>query len=206
MLSYLMQGGLIMIPLAICSVCALAFAAERAWFLWREHVPVESFWDEVEPFLDQGEFERALEVSGRYDGILAGLVETGLEATPFRRQRVVDEMEEWGLQQVLRLERFLPALNFIARVSPLLGLLGTVAGMIETFGVIAEAGVGRPELLAGGISKALITTATGLGIGIITLFFHHLFSRRVDQITHEMERSVRRVEDSLPADEGSVEE
>lgn len=206
MFGYLMQGGLIMIPLALCSVCALAFAAERTWFLWREHVPVEVFWDEVEPFLDQGEYDRAREVARRYDGLLAGLVRTGLETKPFRRERVVDEMEEWGLQQVPRLERFLPALNFIARVSPLLGLLGTVAGMIETFGVIADAGVGRPELLAGGISKALITTATGLGIGIVTLFFHHLFSRRVDEITHEMERSVRRVEDSLPTGEGSVEE
>ncbi len=117
---------------------------------------------------------------------------------------MVDRMETYGRNQVPRLERFLPALNFIAQVSPLLGLLGTVAGMIETFSVISSAGVGQPELLAGGISKALITTASGLAIGIVTLFFHHVLSQRIDHITHKMGLSVRRFADAV-GEHGSIE-
>jgi biopolymer transport protein ExbB len=197
-IDFLAQGGVIMIPIGICSILALAFTAERAWFLWEAHVPTETFWGDVELSLQQGDFEDVLAVTQRYpDGILAQLVETGVDVRPRTPERGVEAMEEYGLQRVPELDRFLPALNFIAQVSPLLGLLGTVAGMIETFSVIAESGVGQPELLAGGISKALITTATGLTVGIVTLFFHHLISRQVDRVTHAMEVGTRRVEEAL---------
>jgi biopolymer transport protein ExbB len=197
MFSYLMQGGLLMIPIALCSVLSLAFAGERIWFLWEEYIPDDALWAEIEPLIDKGNYEEALEVAQQYDGLLADLVQAGLAVEPRHKEKMIDRMESYGLNQVPRLERFLPALNFIAQVSPLLGLLGTVAGMIETFSVIASAGVGQPELLAGGISKALITTASGLAIGIITLFFHHVFSQRIDRITHKMEQSVRRFEDAI---------
>mgnify|MGYP000035349565 CR=1 FL=1 len=198
MIDFLAQGGVIMIPIGICSILALAFSAERAWFLWEAHVPTETFWEDVELSLQQGDFEDVLAVTQRYpEGILAQLVETGVDVRPRTPERAVEAMEEYGLQRVPELDRFLPALNFIAQVSPLLGLLGTVAGMIETFSVIAESGVGQPELLAGGISKALITTATGLTVGIVTLFFHHLISRQVDRVTHAMEVGTRRVEEAF---------
>ncbi len=221
MLDLLYQGGIIMIPIGICSILSLAFTIERAWYLWREHVPVREFWEALEPHLQNRDYDRALENIRSYDGVLADVIRTGLNAQPRSYTRVSEEMEEVGMESVPRLEKFLPTLNFIAQVSPLLGLLGTVAGMIQTFSVIAEAGVGRPNLLAGGISEALITTASGLTVGIITLFFHHMLSRRVDEMIHEVEMGVRRVETSfkeysdlapdsgdqaVPVDEGTVEE
>ncbi len=202
MIDFLAQGGIIMVPIGIFSVLALAFTAERVWFLWEAHVPTESFWNEVKLSLDQGDFEDVLATTQKYpNGILAQLIETGLDVRPRTPEKAEEAMEEFGLQRVPELDRFLPALNFIAQVSPLLGLLGTVAGMIETFSVIAESGVGQPELLAGGISKALITTAAGLTVGIVTLFFHHLISRQVDRVTHAMEVGTRRVEEALRANE-----
>lgn len=197
MFSYLAQGGLMMIPILLCSILSVAFAVERAWFIWDEHLSTDDFWTELEPLLENHEYDDALKVSRQSDGLVANLIESGLKAKPLNPDRVVDEMENYGMRQIPKLERFLPALNFIAQVSPLLGLLGTVAGMIETFSVIAQAGVGQPELLAGGISKALITTASGLAVGIVTLFFHHFFSQRIDQISHEMERTVTKIEDIL---------
>jgi biopolymer transport protein ExbB len=204
LIDFLAQGGVIMIPIGICSILALAFTGERAWFLWESHVPTEVFWDDVELSLEQGDYEDVLATTREYpQGILAQLVETGLDVRPRTPEKAEEAMEEYGLQRVPELDRFLPALNFIAQVSPLLGLLGTVAGMIETFSVIAEAGVGQPELLAGGISKALITTAAGLTVGIVTLFFHHLISRQVDHLTHTMEVGTRRVEEVLRENEGA---
>lgn len=197
MLDLLYQGGIIMIPIGICSILSLAFSIERAWYLWREHVPVQEFWEDLEPHLQNRDYNRALENIRSYDGVLADVIRTGLNAQPRTFNRVSEEMEEVGMESVPRLEKFLPTLNFIAQVSPLLGLLGTVAGMIQTFSVIAEAGVGRPNLLAGGISEALITTASGLTVGIVTLFFHHMLSRRVDEMIHEVEMGVRRVETSF---------
>lgn len=197
MLGFLWQGGLIMIPIVLCSILSIAFAAERAWYLWNQHVAVDAFWDQLEEPLENYDFQEVLERSRYFDGLLAEVISQGLAVTPLSREKAVDEMEEYGLEKMPELERFLPALNFIAQVAPLLGLLGTVAGMIETFSVIADVGVGQPEMLAGGISKALITTASGLAVGIVTLFFHHLISRKVDQITHEMEMGVRKIEDAL---------
>lgn len=197
MVDFLAQGGLLMIPIGICSVLALAFSIERVWFLWQAHIPVTNFWDKLNPLLEEGSFSEAREQTRQFNGILARVVRQGLSVNPLTGDRAAEEMEAFGLEQVPRMERFLPALNFIARISPLLGLLGTVAGMIQTFSVIAEAGVGNPELLAGGIYKALITTASGLAVGITTLFFHHLISRRVDHITHEMEMGLRRVRESI---------
>lgn len=200
MLDFLIQGGLLMIPIALCSILSLAFTAERAWFLWTQHVSPSRFWNQLEEPLGERDFDEALERSKYFDGLLPELVFNGLSSAPLTKDKAVDRMEEYGLEKMPELERFLPALNFIAQVSPLLGLLGTVAGMIETFSVIASVGVGQPEMLAGGISKALITTASGLAVGIVTLFFHHLISRKVNELTHEMEMGVRRIEDAFKTD------
>lgn len=200
MLEFLYQGGPVMIPILLCSVLSLAFTFERVWYIWKTRVPEEAFWADVEPALERHDYQRALDNVNRYEGALAEVVRSGLTAEPLTLDRASEQMEEAGVESVPRLEKFLPALNFIAQVSPLLGLLGTVAGMIQTFSVIAQEGVGRPNLLAGGISEALITTASGLTVGIITLFFHHLLSRRVDDMLHQIEMAVRKVEAILKED------
>ena len=96
-------------------------------------------------------------------------------------------MEEAILKQLPRLERFLPTLSVFAAIAPLLGLLGTVTGMIETFQVITRFGTSDPKLMAGGISEALITTQLGLAVAMPIIIIHHFLERRVDKVVGDME-------------------
>jgi hypothetical protein len=109
------------------------------------------------------------------------------------REVMKESIQDTGRQVVAELERYLNTLGTIAAVTPLLGLLGTVIGMIEVFGVIMEAGVGNPGVLAGGISQALITTAAGLSVAIPALMFHRYFNNRVDKLIIGMEEQALRL-------------
>ncbi|MFB6347400.1 MAG: MotA/TolQ/ExbB proton channel family protein [bacterium] len=202
MLKLIYQGGLLMIPIGLCSILAVMFTVERFLYLYREHTPADQFWDDIEPPLHEANWSDAIERAQNYDGLLADMVIAGLSVDPLTPGLAREEMEDMGMEFIPELERFLPAINFIARVSPLLGLLGTVSGMIQTFSAIAQEGIGQPDLLAGGISQALVTTASGLTVGILALFFHHLLSQRVDGIIHDLELSVRRVESLLGEKKG----
>jgi biopolymer transport protein ExbB len=103
-------------------------------------------------------------------------------------QEVLDSaLEEALLNQMPRLEKFLPTLSMLAAISPLLGLLGTVTGMISTFQVINIFGTGDPKMMSGGISEALITTQIGLAVAIPIMFLHHIFERRVDNLVADLE-------------------
>ncbi len=192
MLALLVKGGLLMIPIGLCSILAVVFSGERFWFLYLNHTPYNSFWETLQEPLSSGDLESAREQAAGYDGVLAELVEVGLSAEPVTIENVEESMKNAGNEIILSLRKFLPTIDFIAQVSPLLGLLGTVAGMIETFRVIAEAGIGNPNMLAGGIYKALITTAAGLTVGIVALFLHYLLKSKVDRMVNEMESGVRK--------------
>ncbi|MFP4687883.1 MAG: MotA/TolQ/ExbB proton channel family protein [bacterium] len=193
MIELIYQGGWFMLPLAVCSVLALGFSIERFVYLWKQWTPVREFWLEVEEPLHKGNWETVVERSQKFNGLLPELMDVVVNVQPRTLDNVSSEIEDFGIVITAELRQFLPAIDFIARVSPLLGLLGTVAGMIRIFSVISEAGAGNPELLAGGISQALVTTATGLIIGVTALFFHHVLTRRVDRILHELEVGARRV-------------
>lgn len=116
-----------------------------------------------------------------------------------------ESIEETGRQVVHELERYLNSLGTIAAVTPLLGLLGTVIGMIEVFTVIMSHGVGNPGILAGGISKALITTAAGLSVAIPTLIFSRYFRGKVDMLVLKMEEESLKVVDVMHGDRETVE-
>jgi len=193
MLELIYEGGWFMVPLGICSILALGFAIERVLYLWSQTTDVDNFWKEVKDPLQDGKWKKLEEICEYYEGLLPEIILIAVETNPRNEDNIRAELEDVSIIVNNNLHRFLPALNFIARVSPLLGLLGTVAGMIRTFSVIAQAGPGNPELLAGGISQALVTTATGLIVGITALFFHHLLSRGVDHIVHELEVGSRRI-------------
>ncbi len=192
MFEQLLEGGILMVPIGICSVLAIGFAIERFIYLYFNHTSFKDFWEQVEDPLRQGRIDRALARVRKFDGVIADLVEVGLTAEPFSAEIVEDEMKNFGNEILLGLKQFLPSIDFIAQVSPLLGLLGTVAGMIETFQIIAEVGVGDPNLLAGGIYTALVTTAAGLTVGITALFLHYLLKSKVDRIVKDLEFSVRK--------------
>jgi biopolymer transport protein ExbB len=193
------SGGLLMWPLLISSIIALAIVAERFWSLQKRNVAPAELLQQV---LDH---EKANRVS---DDLLKLLVKSsplgrlfavGLINRDHGREIMKEAIEEEGNTVVHELDRYLNTLGTIAAITPLLGLLGTVIGMIQVFTSITpevmSQGIGDPTILAAGISKALITTATGLSIGIPALMFHRYFKGKVHSLTVEMEQqSVKLVE------------
>jgi biopolymer transport protein ExbB len=135
--------------------------------------------------------ERIAEI--RDGSALGRMLAAGLLNRFHSREVMKEAIQDTGRQVVAALERYLNTLGTIAAVTPLLGLLGTVLGMIKVFGVIMEAGVGNPGVLAGGISQALITTAAGLSVAIPALMFHRYFNNRVDKIVIAMEEQALRL-------------
>jgi len=193
------SGGLLMWPLLLCSIIALAIIAERFWSLQKRNVAPADLLQQV---LDH---EKANRVS---DDLLKLLVKSsplgrlfavGLVNRDHGREIMKEAIEEEGSIVVHELDRYLNTLGTIAAITPLLGLLGTVIGMIQVFTSITPEvmtqGIGDPTVLAAGISKALITTATGLAIGIPALMFHRYFKGKVHSLTVAMEQqSVKLVE------------
>jgi biopolymer transport protein ExbB len=193
------SGGLLMWPLLICSIIALAIIAERFWSLQKRNVAPAELLQQV---LDH---EKANRIS---DDLLKLLVKSsplgrlfavGLVNRDHGREIMKEAIEEEGNTVVHELDRYLNTLGTIAAITPLLGLLGTVIGMIQVFTSITpevmSQGIGDPTVLAAGISKALITTAAGLSIGIPALMFHRYFKGKVHSLTVEMEQqSVKLVE------------
>lgn len=182
-----MAGGWLMLPLLIGSAAALAIVAERFWSLRKEQIAPSNLLTQLQQNAPQGrlsaEHMKALEENSPLGRILAA----GLKQAGKPRADIRAAMEEVAVQEVHELERFLSTLGTIAAISPLLGLLGTVVGMIDVFTAIMLHGSGDTALLAGGISKALITTAAGLCVAIPAMFFHRMLLRRVDEIAVSME-------------------
>ncbi|MFO8141877.1 MAG: MotA/TolQ/ExbB proton channel family protein [Marinobacter sp.] len=181
-------GGILMVPIVACSILALAIILERFWTLRPSRVaPAQSInelWRWIKKKELNGRKLKALQGSSPLGRILAG----GLINAKHGRDIMKESIEHEASQVVHELERFLNPLGTIATITPLLGLLGTVIGMIKVFAEIQLAGVGNAGNLAGGISEALITTASGLSVAIPALICHRYFIRRVDELVVNMEQ------------------
>ncbi|MBP6808020.1 MAG: MotA/TolQ/ExbB proton channel family protein [Chromatiaceae bacterium] len=187
MLELMRAGGWLMWPILACSVVALAIILERLWSLRRRRVMPPGLMEQVW----QWQRDQAL-TPERIQALALGsplgrLLSAGLVNRNHSREVMKEAINDVGRQVVANLERYLNTLGTIASVSPLLGLLGTVFGMIDIFTVIIDAGVGNPGVLAGGISEALLTTAAGLTVAIPSLMFHRYFNGRVNQFALAME-------------------
>jgi len=184
----LKAGGILMVPIVACSILALAIVLERFWTLRPSRVaPVQSInelWRWIKKKELNGRKLKALQGSSPLGRILAG----GLINAKHGRDIMKESIEHEASQVIHELERFLNPLGTIATITPLLGLLGTVIGMIKVFAEIQLAGVGNAGNLAGGISEALITTASGLSVAIPALICHRYFIRRVDELVVNMEQ------------------
>lgn len=189
----LRAGGWLMWPILLCSIVAMAIVIERFWALRRWAIMPEDLVSRIwqlhrRQLLNDDRIAEIREGSALGRMLAAGLVNR------FHSREVMKEaIQDTGRQVVADLERYLNTLGTIAAVTPLLGLLGTVLGMIEVFGVIMEAGVGNPGVLAGGISQALITTASGLSVAIPALMFYRYFDNRVDKLIVAMEEQALRL-------------
>ncbi len=187
MIEFLVSGGPIMIPIGLASVVGLMAFLERMAALRRSRVMPRGFRVELEALLEQRRFDDAVTLCRKSGSAMARIMEVAVQHQGDLRARLKERVEEAGRRESADLERYTGILGTVASVAPLLGLLGTVWGMILTFEVIQEVGVGVVSSLAGGISQALITTFAGLTVGIPALIAHRSLLARVDDLLMEME-------------------
>jgi len=189
---FLVQGGITMFILLGCSILALTIIFERSWSLRRSVVIPEKDVNAVETAIRGEDVKQAMRICRDSPTAMGRILWVALENRGVSRPVLKEVLEEVGRQEVAHLDRFIGALGLIAAISPLLGLLGTVIGMIEVFQVISVEGVGKADVLAGGISKALNTTAAGLSVAIPALVAFRLLEARVDRFVIEIEQHALR--------------
>ena len=184
-----------MLPIILCSVAAMAIIVERVWSLRRQRICPRHLVEQIWQWAKSGHLDVARVSTLRAGSPLGQVLAAGLMNLQHSREIMKESIEEAGRHVVLELERYLNSLGTIAAVTPLLGLYGTVLGMIKIFSSISGSGVGNPAVLAGGISQALITTVAGLTVAIPSLMAHRFFQRRVDELVSTMEQeAVKMVE------------
>ena len=193
MLELMQAGGWLMWPIAACSVIATALVIDRAWTLRRGRIMPEDLVTRIWQWHRQGQLSEDKIEAIRAGSPLGRMLAAGLVNRNHSREVMKEAIADTGRHVVARLERHLDTLSTIASVAPLLGLLGTVFGMIDIFGVIMNAGTGNAGVLSGGIAKALITTAAGLSVAIPTLLCHRFFDSRVGQFAIDMEMQALRL-------------
>jgi biopolymer transport protein ExbB len=196
-LELVMAGGWPMIPLLLLSALALAIIVERFWTLRRKSVLPPGLGEEVRAWAARGKLDPQHIQSLRATSPLGALLAAALDVRQRPRDQVRERVEDVGRHLVHRMERFLNTLGTVAAIGPLLGLFGTVVGMIQMFMGILDHGVGDISLLAGGIGKALISTAAGLIVAIPALMFHRYFRGRIGEYLVEMEHGATLLLDVL---------
>ncbi len=193
MFEMIKAGGWLMLPIIACSVVALAIIGERLWMLRLRRVLPNRLVAEVWGWVRNNELDAGKIQALRAGSPLGRILAAGLINLRHDREIMKEAIEDTGRHVVLELERYLNTLGTIAAITPLLGLLGTVIGMIKVFAAITTEGVGNPGVLAGGISEALITTAAGLSVAIPSLMFYRYFRGRVDMLVVRMEEEAMKM-------------
>jgi biopolymer transport protein ExbB len=189
----IIAGGPVMWPIMLCSVAAAAIILERIWTLQRKRIIPQELTERVWKLVETRTLnDRHVEALGR-NSPLGRVLAAGLANHDKGRDIMKEAIEDTGRHVVHELERFLNALGTIAAISPLLGLLGTVIGMIEAFDAITSQGVGDPRMLSGGIGEALITTAAGLIVAIPALLGYRYLRGVVDFLVVEMEKEAMKL-------------
>lgn len=188
MFEFIRAGGILIIPILICSVVSVAIILERFWSLRRSRIVPENLVAQIWQWAKAGVLDakrvEALGASSPLGRVLAA----GLYNRQYDREVMKESITDVGRHVVHELGQYLNSLGTIAAVTPLLGLLGTVIGMIKVFTAITTEGVGDPSVLAGGISEALLSTAAGLTVAIPTLMFYRYFRGRVESLVVSLEQ------------------
>ncbi len=197
MVEFVKAGGWLMVPIILSAIIAMGIILERFWTLQEKRVIPEDLTSKVwgwvkKDQLDQNQIQTLHQGSALGQILAAGLINRDRE-----RAIMKDSIEDTGRHVVHELERYLDTLGTVAAISPLLGLLGTVIGMVEVFSEITTGGIGNPTVLAGGIAKALITTAAGLSVAIPALIGYRYYRSRVDTLVVNMEKEAIKLVEAL---------
>jgi biopolymer transport protein ExbB len=197
MIELIVKGGVFMYPIIFCSIVALAVFIERIFLLRRKRIIPDNFIRQVEELIRKEKFSEAVFLCQSDLSSISKIFLAGLKNAKKGMWLVKEAIEERGSREALILERHVSILATIANLTPLLGLLGTVSGMIKTFKVISVQGMGNPAPLAGGIAEALITTAAGLTVAIPTLVGHRFLKDKANTLVFEMEEDSIRLVDLM---------
>ncbi|MBT3831315.1 MAG: MotA/TolQ/ExbB proton channel family protein [Gammaproteobacteria bacterium] len=200
MFELVQAGGWLMIPILLCSVVAAGISVERLWTLRAEQVAPRDLLTQVWSWIRNNEMDSSRLREVKSGSPLGQILVAGITSHRRGRDVMKESIEEVANHVVHELERYLNTLGTVAAITPLLGLLGTVIGMIKVFTAIQLEGTGNAAVLAGGISEALITTAAGLTVAIPSLFFHRYFQRKVDELVIYMEQEALKLVEVLNAD------
>ena len=203
MFEFVKAGGWLMLPIIACSIVAVAIIVERFWSLQRKRITPQHLVAQVWHWAKANDLDETKVNQLRNGSPLGKVIAAGLINRHHPREIMKESIEDAGRHIVPELERFLNTLGTIASVAPLLGLLGTVVGMIDVFAAIIEHGVGNPGVLAEGISKALVTTAAGLSVAIPALMFSRYFKGHVNELILTMEQEAVKLVEVIHGDRES---
>jgi len=196
--SIVAKGGWLMVAIFICSLVAVAIIVERWINLHKAKINAHSFFMEIKGLILKGDITEAIERCRKTPGPVTSILRAGIERYDQTKEEIKEAVESSGKMEVHNLERYLGVLATVAAVAPLLGFLGTVTGMIKAFMRIeALGGNVNASVLAGGIWEALVTTASGLTVGIPVLIFYNYFQGKVDRFVYEMEESSSKLLEAL---------
>jgi biopolymer transport protein ExbB len=190
-------GGPLMWPIILCSIAAAAIVLERLWTLQDRRVLPRELTQKVWQLIESNQVNDKVIAALEQNSPLGRVLAAGLVNRHRPREVLMERLEDTGRHVIHELERFLNTLGTIAAITPLLGLLGTVTGIIKAFNAIQAGGMGDPRALSGGIAEALITTAAGLVVAIPALFAYRLLRSKVDGIVVAMEKDAIRLADAL---------
>ena len=186
-ITLIMKGGIIMVPIILGSIIALAIILERFWTLWRIRLNFQQFSQEIFLFLERGHFQKALERCEKVKHPIADVFKLGILNRTLNRKELEGILEREGDEQIQYLERYLGALLIIVGVEPMLGFLGTIIGLIKAFMTWEQLGANiTVSALAAGIYEAMITTAAGLIVAIPAFIFYHLIVGKIKSHAQEI--------------------
>jgi biopolymer transport protein ExbB len=189
MFDFFEQGGVVMYPLLFASLLMIVIIVERLIMLRQRRIIIPEIINVIENIHSAYDIELAKNICTKYNGPLPNLIRIGLESEALNKHEIRELIEDQGRQEIRKLEKWLAVLETIAVSGPLLGLLGTVIGMINVFKVITAQGIGQASALAGGIYQALFTTVFGLIIGIIALIFFNYFTHKAENFVLDIEKN-----------------
>ncbi len=200
MVEIVKSGGWLMAPIILCAIIAMGIILERFWTLQQKRVIPEDLTSKVWGWVKKDQLDQKQIQSLHQGSPLGQILAAGLINRDRERAVMKDSIEDTGRHVVHELERYLETLGTIAAITPLLGLLGTVIGMVKVFTAITTHGVGNPTVLAGGIAEALITTAAGLSVAIPALIMHRYFVGKIHGIVVTLEQETIKLVDALHTD------
>lgn len=198
MFEIIAKGGFVMIPLIMCSIISFAVIIDRAMFWLKQRKGVSPI--EFLKLVEAGKEKEAMEKANASKSSLITMLAAGIEnKNPSADPRLNHAgasiaMESVATEEVIKMKKYLPAMDTIITLAPLLGLLGTIVGMIRSFDVMSLAGLGQPHAVTGGVAEALIATATGLAVAIMTLIPYNFFLTKVEKTVEEMEHFATKLE------------